>query len=118
MKRCETCSEELTKRSQAKYCSNACQASKEKTKIRERWLDGGSVRPRQMKRILIEDRGHQCEVCEGEHWMDELIPLEVHHIDGNPRHSPPENMQLICPNCHAQTDTYNGANKGNGLRKR
>lgn len=45
------------------------------------------------------------------------VPLEVHHIDGNYLNNNEENLQLLCPNCHALTSTYKAANK-NGRKGR
>jgi Zn finger protein HypA/HybF involved in hydrogenase expression len=64
------------------------------------------------KRIILEQRGHRCERCGLEEWMGESIPLELDHIDGNSDNNTAENLRLICPNCHAQTETYKGANTG------
>jgi transposase len=38
------------------------------------------------------------------------IPLEVHHVDGDRLNNELNNLQLLCPNCHAQTDNYCGRN--------
>jgi predicted HNH restriction endonuclease len=38
------------------------------------------------------------------------IPLELHHIDGDKTNNTLENFQLLCPNCHALTDSYRGKN--------
>jgi 5-methylcytosine-specific restriction endonuclease McrA len=40
------------------------------------------------------------------------IPLELEHKDGNCTNHNIENLELLCPNCHALTDTYRGKNKG------
>ncbi len=64
----------------------------------------------QKKRRLIEERGYTCEWCLLDSWRDKPIPLEVDHIDGNKQHNTRENLRLLCPNCHAQTDTYKGKN--------
>lgn len=61
---------------------------------------------------LLFERGHQCEICFQTDWMDEPIPLELDHIDGHPGHNTKENLRLVCPNCHAQTDTHAGKNVG------
>lgn len=61
-----------------------------------------------IKKNLIQMRGHQCEVCHNTIWNDEPIPLQLHHIDGDRRNNELDNLQLLCPNCHAQTDTYCG----------
>lgn len=50
--------------------------------------------------------------------MGQPIPIELDHIDGNPENNELDNLRLICPNCHAQTPTYKGANKGNGRHER
>jgi predicted HNH restriction endonuclease len=39
------------------------------------------------------------------------IPLELHHVNGDNRDNRIENLQLLCPNCHALTDNYRGLNK-------
>ncbi len=48
-----------------------------------------------------------CSNCKNTEWMGNPIPLELDHIDGNNE----DNLRLLCPNCHAQTDTYRGKNK-------
>jgi hypothetical protein len=40
--------------------------------------------------------------------------VEVEHIDGNWRNNLPENLTLLCPNCHALTPTFRGLNRGHG----
>lgn len=71
------------------------------------------------KRFLLEERGHQCECCELTEWLGQPIPLEVHHVDGDSDNNTKENLKLLCPNCHAFTDNYKGANKGkNGERQK
>lgn len=52
----------------------------------------------------------QCEKCGLSEWLGNPIPLEVHHIDGNSHHNEISNYQLLCPNCHALTNSYRGKN--------
>ena len=59
-----------------------------------------------LKPHLIKERGHQCQNCKSNKWMDEIIPLELHHIDGDRTNNNQKNLQLLCPNCHALTDNY------------
>ena len=61
---------------------------------------------------LIHKRGHRCERCNQTHWLSQLIPLEVHHIDGDKLNNQEDNLALLCPNCHALTDNYRGRNRG------
>ncbi|MCQ2155632.1 MAG: HNH endonuclease [Bacteroidales bacterium] len=49
-----------------------------------------------------------CESCGLSEWMEKPIPLEIHHINGVNTDNRLENLQLICPNCHALTKYYRG----------
>lgn len=60
-------------------------------------------------------RGHRCEKCGLEEWQGQKIPLEVHHIDGDEVNSELNNLQILCPNCHALTDNYKGKNINSGI---
>lgn len=57
---------------------------------------------------LLQDeiKEHKCECCGLSEWMGKPIPLELHHLDGNHYNNEIDNLQILCPNCHAQTDTY------------
>ena len=63
------------------------------------------------ERILSEKiKPHQCECCGNSEWMNQPIPLELHHKDGNKNHNELSNYELLCPNCHAFTYSYRGKN--------
>ena len=62
-------------------------------------------------RILDEHiKERKCECCGLSEWNNLPIPLELHHKDGNRTNHKLENLMLLCPNCHAQTDTYRAKN--------
>lgn len=46
----------------------------------------------------------KCDCCGNTEWMGQKIPLEVHHVNGGSNKL--DNIQLLCPNCHAQTPNY------------
>ncbi len=52
-----------------------------------------------------------CEGCGLSEWQGKPIPLELHHKNGDNKDHRFENIQMLCPNCHALTDTYRGRNK-------
>ena len=63
-----------------------------------------------MKQAIIYLRGHRCELCLNTEWQNLPIPLEVHHLDGEHLNNELENLQLLCPNCHALTENWRGKN--------
>lgn len=69
------------------------------------------------KLIKYKYKKYQCELCNISKWRGEQISLQLHHINGIHTDNRLENLQLLCPNCHSQTDTYCGY-KDNGLKKR
>ena len=63
-------------------------------------------------RLLLEGfKEHKCECCGITEWNGKPAPLELDHINGNHQDNQLENLRILCPNCHAQTDTYRGKNK-------
>lgn len=63
------------------------------------------------KRLLKEGyKEYKCEVCGNTEWLGKPIPLELHHIDGDSRNNSLENLMLLCPNCHSQTDNFKSKN--------
>ena len=67
-----------------------------------------------LKNKLLKDglKQHKCESCDREEWMGKPIPIELDHIDGNRYNNDLSNLRILCPNCHAQTDTHCGKNIG------
>lgn len=68
-----------------------------------------------LKLRLLEDKVFErcCDLCKKTKWMKNPIPLELHHKDGNHWNNEIENLQILCPNCHAQMPN----NSGKGSRK-
>lgn len=57
---------------------------------------------------------YKCEGCKTTEWMGKPLRLQVHHINGDHYDNRIENIQILCPNCHSQTDTYARNNVING----
>ena len=66
-----------------------------------------------LKRRLLKQGIKQplCEQCGLTEWQGRPISLELHHKNGNNRDNRLDNLMLLCPNCHALTDSCRGKNK-------
>lgn len=40
-------------------------------------------------------------------WDGKKLTLHLEHKDGNHRNNKIDNLEILCPNCHSQTSTYN-----------
>lgn len=106
-----------TYRGNNKFCSVQCartfRSNEHKRKFFSGLLEKRIDRPTARK-YLAEARGYKCEVCSISDWQGKPITLHVDHINGDPSNDHPDNLRLICPNCHSQTEFLGGANKGRG----
>lgn len=60
-----------------------------------------------LKRLIEHElKENKCEICGLTSWNNKPITLQVHHINGNHCDNRLENLQILCPNCHSQTDSY------------
>ena len=48
----------------------------------------------------------KCEICGIENWNDKKLSFHLDHINGKNMDNRIENIRILCPNCHSQTDTY------------
>lgn len=49
---------------------------------------------------------NECNSCGITDWDNKPLNMELDHIDGNRTNHSLENLRMLCPNCHAQTETY------------
>lgn len=66
--------------------------------------------------IFLEQDG-KCNNCGLSEWLNKPITLELEHKDGDNTNDNRENLELICPNCHSQTETWKGRNKNTSRKK-
>lgn len=69
---------------------------------------GSNIKSHELKLKLIRDgiKIAKCESCKLSNWFDKEIPLELHHINSDRFDNRLDNLQILCPNCHALTNNY------------
>lgn len=67
---------------------------------------------RSLKNRLLKEglKENKCEICGITEWLGNPISLQLHHINGVNNDNRLQNLQLLCPNCHSQTDNFAGKN--------
>ena len=63
---------------------------------------------------LIEEgiKENKCESCGiGNIWNGKSLSMQLDHKDGNSGNHLLSNLQILCPNCHTQTETYGSRNR-------
>ena len=70
--------------------------------------NGSAITSYKLKLKLIREgiKEYKCEQCGLTEWNGKPAPIELDHIDGNHYNNELSNLRILCPNCHAQTDTH------------
>lgn len=66
-----------------------------------------ALRRRLINEGVLEAR---CQMCGLTDWHGQPISLELDHINGVNDDHRLQNLRLLCPNCHSQTETFRGRN--------
>lgn len=90
-----------------KFCNNKCQGE---YTIKGKLCEGTTI-TKAMRRYLNEILGDCCSECgQGRIWNNKVLILQIDHINGNIKDNRVENLRLLCPNCHTQTDNWGSNN--------
>jgi 5-methylcytosine-specific restriction endonuclease McrA len=79
----------------------------------EELLVRGKKRGRHWLKVRLIEVGlkdERCESCGITDWGGQPLAMQLHHVNGDGHDNRLENLELLCPNCHSQTDTYGGRN--------
>lgn len=78
--------------------------------IEEYLVKNIKIQPYKLKQKLFNFglKINKCEICGCSSWMGKEINCQLHHIDGDNTNNELSNLQILCPNCHSQTDNYCG----------
>ena len=68
----------------------------------------GRLKKRLLSEGLLEYKCTNCGIFE---WNGKKLSLQIDHINGVSDDHRIENLRLLCPNCHSQTDTFTSKNK-------
>lgn len=63
-----------------------------------------SLKKRLFKNGLLKEECYICGI--GPVWNNRKLSLQIDHINGVPDDNRLENLRILCPNCHSQTDTF------------
>lgn len=113
---CKECNIRVKPRSL--YCSNECFNSyryKEKIKA---WHKDHTVAnnkygqvPLFLRKYLLVKAEHKCTDPKCTSTDFEGVILEIDHIDGRADNNSPENLRVVCPQCHALSPFHRALNK-------
>lgn len=121
---CMQCNSPLTtSRSYCLKCSGGSTSRLRSTIRLNQWLSGewdgsqkcGDLSPT-IRKYILKQADYACSKCgfNTRHPDDNSCIIEINHIDGNGMNHSQENLEAICPNCHALTSSYRGRNIGFG----
>ena len=121
---CLNCGKNFTGQKKTKFCSNTCASEYYKSLKIEEWINGNLILnpnrklPQSIRDYILRQNNYKCQECgyEGYNRATGNSILQFHHIDGDTSNNTPENIQLLCPNCHAKTENYMALNKGHSHR--
>lgn len=61
-----------------------------------------------LRRLIFKNNlfPYRCNNCGIKEWNCKPITLEIEHKDGDRFNNCKDNLELLCPNCHSQTETF------------
>lgn len=103
---CKICGKDVPTRRHI-YCSHSCYIKGVHLKREDKLKNGELVSAHTMKLAFKTMSLYACSECGNKgNWNGKELSLQVDHIDGNSDNNAFENLRILCPNCHSQTETY------------
>lgn len=112
---CASCGTETENQ---KYCSSKCQHDHQWSLTKTMIESGEKTTGNGVRRFVLQRADYKCEVClQPSEWQGKPLTLQIDHIDGNSDNNLLDNLRVLCPNCHTQTETWCARNKKNSKRR-
>jgi 5-methylcytosine-specific restriction endonuclease McrA len=92
-----------------KYCSQTCMHEHRYNLIKKPLIEEGKLNKNSLPLLIkyVSERdGYKCSCCGLVDWLGEKLSLDLDHVDVNNTNNLPNNLRLLCPNCHRQTPTW------------
>lgn len=85
----------------------------------------GCARAKPIARVIVENRHrsnlklrllqegllqNRCDACGLTEWRGKPLSIQIDHVNGVGNDNRLENLRMLCPNCHSQTETFSGRN--------
>lgn len=106
MKICPNCGNKVLKKNN-KFCDRDCLDLYTIKISDENYFNGKLLDQKSVKSAYLRHNPEKCKSCELKaEWNGKKLVLQLDHIDGNSDNNHPSNLQLLCPNCHSQTETF------------
>jgi hypothetical protein len=80
----------------------------------EPFCENSTTNPSYVKSLIIKKKllPYKCSLCDmGPVWNGKELKFQLDHINGIRTDHRLENLRMVCPNCHSQTETYCAKNK-------
>jgi hypothetical protein len=90
--------QEIRSRGWGRTIAELLQTSRNRWHVKKRLIEAG----------ILENRCAWCGLTE---WRGQPLAIELDHINGQRNDHRIENLRMLCPNCHSQTDTHGARNR-------
>lgn len=119
---CAACSKEIERKpsqmGKFSFCSSLCRTQFNYKEFIVKWMNnevtgnkGKGGTSKYIRRFIIEKFEGKCGSCGvGSIWNNKPLTLQLDHIDGDCSNNTEENLRLLCPNCHTQTNNWGSKN--------
>jgi Zn finger protein HypA/HybF involved in hydrogenase expression len=74
-----------------------------------------TLKKRLLEKNILKNKCYECDI--GPEWNNKTLSLQLDHIDGERSNNTIDNLRILCPNCHSQTETFCGKAKKDKRKK-